>query len=75
MHQFLKIYFWNKTPHVSDGSSVHHHEFSTVHTAIRPDPDRKLSANLYDVYHCCVYSKKNSWWWTEEPFETCRILF
>ena len=25
----------------------------------RPDPaDRKLSANLYDIYHCCVYSKK-----------------
>ena len=24
----------------------------------RPDPARKLSANLYDVYHCCVYSEK-----------------
>jgi len=24
----------------------------------RPYPARKLSANLYDVYHCCVYSKK-----------------
>jgi len=23
----------------------------------RPHPDRKLSANLYDIYHCCVYSK------------------
>ena len=23
-----------------------------------PDPVRKLSANLYDIYHCCVYSKK-----------------
>jgi len=22
------------------------------------DPARKLSANLYDIYHCCVYSKK-----------------
>ena len=22
----------------------------------RPDPARKLSANLYDIYHCCVYS-------------------
>jgi len=20
--------------------------------------DRKLSANLYDIYHCCVYSEK-----------------
>jgi len=23
-----------------------------------PDPTRKLSANVYDIYHCCVYSKK-----------------
>jgi len=21
-------------------------------------PSRKLSANLYDIYHCCVYSEK-----------------
>jgi len=25
----------------------------------RPDPARKLSANLYNIYHCCVYSEKN----------------
>ena len=24
----------------------------------RPDPARKLSANLYDIYHCCVNSEK-----------------
>ena len=23
-----------------------------------PDPAHKLSANLYDIYHCCVYSEK-----------------
>jgi len=23
-----------------------------------PDPARKLSANLYDIYQCCVYSEK-----------------
>ena len=23
-----------------------------------PDPARKLSANPYDIYHCCVYSEK-----------------
>ena len=23
-----------------------------------PDPVRKLSTNLYDIYHCCVYSEK-----------------
>jgi len=30
----FKIYFWNKTLHVSDSSSVHHEEFFTVHTAM-----------------------------------------
>jgi len=35
MHQFIKfILFWNDTVHVSDGLSVHHQEFKTVHTAI-----------------------------------------
>jgi len=24
----------------------------------RPDPARKPSANLYDIYHCCVYNEK-----------------
>jgi len=24
---------------------------------IRPDPARKLSENLYDIYHCCVQWK------------------
>jgi hypothetical protein len=34
MHQFLKfILFLNNTLHVSDGPSVHHQEFKTVHTA------------------------------------------
>ena len=57
MHQFLKIYFWNKILHVSDSSSVHHQEFFTVHsngichtgllTACEQDPASKLSANLY----------------------------
>ena len=43
--------------------------FFTVYTAIvyvihvflqleHPDPARKLSANLYDIYHCRVYSQK-----------------
>jgi hypothetical protein len=27
------ILFWNNTVHVSDGLSVHHQEFKTVHTA------------------------------------------
>jgi len=31
--------------------------FRTV-PLIHPDPARKLSANLYDIYHCSVYSEK-----------------
>jgi len=27
-------------------------------TLFHPDPARKLSANLHDIYHCCVYSEK-----------------
>ena len=57
-----QIYFFNKTLHVSDSSSIHYQEFFTVHTAMvhfirltfRPDPARKL----YDIYHCCLYSEK-----------------
>jgi len=34
MHQYIKfILSWNDTLHVSDGLSVHHHDFETVHTA------------------------------------------
>jgi len=29
-----QIYFWNKTLHVSESSSVHHQEFCTVNTAM-----------------------------------------
>jgi len=64
----FSIYFWNKTLHVSDSSSVHHQEFFTVYTAMvcvlqvcwqfARRLSRKLSANLYDIYHCCVYSAK-----------------
>ena len=27
-------------------------------TEFRPDPAHKLSANLYDIYHWCVYCEK-----------------
>jgi hypothetical protein len=70
------LWKWNS---ISDGSSVHHQELFTIHTAMvyviqvcrqlssrirmelqfYPDPDaaRKLSTNLYDIYHCRVYSE------------------
>jgi len=38
------------------------HLASRIRTELqaRPDPARKLSPNLYDIYHCCVYSEKIS---------------
>jgi len=34
MHEFLKFSFEIKNLYVSDSSSVHHHEFFTVHIAM-----------------------------------------
>jgi hypothetical protein len=81
-----QIYSWNGTLHVSDSSSVHHQEFSTVHTAmlyviqvcwqlasrIRMFyPDPALCM----TYTIAMFTMKNSWWRTEELSETCRIQF
>jgi hypothetical protein len=36
IHRCIKfILFWNDTLHVSDGLSVHHQQFKTVHTATK----------------------------------------
>ena len=32
---------------------------SRIRAELRPHPARELSANLYDIYHCCVYSEKH----------------
>ena len=70
--KIFQIYFWNKTLHVSDSSSVHHQEFFTVHTAVVYDIQVCLQLasrirmelrpdpvrKLYDIYHCCVQSEK-----------------
>jgi len=66
MHQCAKfILFWNDTLHVSDGLSVHHQEFTTVHTPIgicQTDTAVCLLASrqqyLFDLgyAYCCVYS-------------------
>jgi hypothetical protein len=45
---------------------------ATERNQFHPDPSQKLSTNVYDIYHCWV---NNSWWWTEELSETCRVSF
>jgi len=63
------MYFWNKTLHVSDSSSVHHQEIFTVRTAMVYviQVCRQLASRIR-TYVCTV---KNSWWWAEELPETC----
>jgi hypothetical protein len=61
---FKNLFIFSNTLHASDGLSVHHQEFFTVHTetvyaiVFHPDPARKLLANLYDIYQCRVHSEK-----------------
>jgi len=46
-----QIYFWNRTLHVSDSSSAHHQESSTVHTAIHTGyADCLLASNQHNLY-------------------------
>jgi len=56
MHEFLKfvfgikLYMFRKVPlSIIKSSSLY---------TQAPDPARKLSAKLYDIYHCCVYSEE-----------------
>jgi len=37
-----------------------------------PDPARKQNCMTYTIAMCTV---RNSWWWTEELSETCRVFF
>jgi len=73
-----QIYFGRKL-HISDSSSVHHQEFFTVHTAVVyviqvcwQLVNCQQTCITYTIAVCTV---KNSWWWTEEPSETCRVSF
>jgi len=54
MYQCIKfILFWNDTLHVSDGLSVHHQEFKTVHTATGICQTANRQQYLFDS---CMYS-------------------
>jgi len=65
MHQCIKfILFWNDTLHVSDGLSVHHQEFKTVHTATgmwnryccRLASGYSVASSQQCLFGCCMYS-------------------
>ena len=80
--------FWNETLHVSDNSFVHPQEFFTVHAAMVYVIQVMLTAceqeqmllltscqRNYTTYTIAVCTVKNSWWWTKELSETCRVSF
>jgi len=81
MHQFLKfILFWNNTLHVSDGLSVHHQEFKTVHTATVMSyrycyllASKQVAVSVWHI-PVALCTVLNSWWWTERPSETCSVI-
>ena len=60
MTQISQIYSCNETLHVSDCSPVQYQEFSlyTQQWYVSYRFADSLRANLYDIYNCCVYSKK-----------------
>ena len=68
MHKFLKFIFGIKHYMIRRVHLSIIRSFFTVHTAmvyvinvcwqLISWAARKLSANLYDIYYCCVYSKK-----------------
>jgi len=71
------LFYFGMTLHVSDGLSVHHQEFKTIHTATDICQTDTAVCLLADSSICltAVCTVLNSWWWTERPSETCRVSF
>jgi len=71
--------FWHENLHVSDSSSVHHQVF--IHCTLSNGichivPSWSCSKAVYKhVWHIPLLSVQwiNSWWWTEELSDTCRV--
>ena len=71
--------FCHETLHVSDSSSVHHQEF--IHCTL----SNGMSYRFVDIFRAGAYAVYlydipllsvqwiNSWWWTDELSETCRV--
>jgi len=60
----IKLYMFRTVPlSIIRNFSLYTQQWCVIQLAsrirtFRPDPARKLSANLYDIHHCCVYSEK-----------------
>jgi hypothetical protein len=79
--------FCHETLHVSDSSFVHHQEFihctpsngichtGTVQLSSRSICSCSKAVCTMPVWHISLLSVQwiNSWWWTDELSETCRV--
>jgi len=56
-YRIISFCVQNRTQHKMESCIMSYRAVNRIR-AFRPDPARKLSANLYDIYHCCMYSEK-----------------
>ena len=55
----MKLYmFWTVPLSIISSFSLYTQQWCTGCACEQAAPARKLSANLYDIHHCCVYSEK-----------------
>ena len=78
----IKLVFYSSTKilHVSEISSVHQQEFfhcthsnGICHTCLLTACEQDQDGTVWHTIAVCIV--ENSWWWTEELSETCRVLF
>jgi len=80
MQRYTVVFITINALHVSGGSSAHHQEIKTVYIA--SGICRAFSASYrYREWAGtarqipdAVYTVFSSWWWAEEPPETCRAF-
>jgi hypothetical protein len=77
---FYFILFWSNTLHVSEGFSVHHQEFKTVHTATgicqTDTADCMLASNssICLTYACCCMYSLELLMMDGKPFRNMQII-
>ena len=64
--------FWTVFPSIirSLRLYIQHHTIQVLWLLASKQPQ-----NLYDIYLMLYVQSLDSWWWTERPSETCRVLF
>jgi len=68
---FLDLFISTDALHVSGGSSAHHQEHITAHTASGIVIHDSSKQQFWLTIPEAVCTVMCSWWWAEEPPETC----